>query len=188
MMDMIDADWIQRHLTNRHGELAELSRATGIAADKISKILKGERRVSAAEAVTIHSYFSLIPSGFAESPVSYSTAQASTVPLDHILARALAPNVRRPMAYQISTAIHALHLAAGDVVMIDTDQASAAAGIVVANILDAAQTTAATQLRRAFDGMLIATDPTDPEPVIRADQAGRCGIIGTVVASYRRDA
>jgi hypothetical protein len=120
-----------------------------------------------------------------EEPVAYLPAQAATVPVDIMLARHLAPQVRRPMAYRVARPIPALLLDAGDTVIIDTDATSTATGLVVVNILTPDQTDAATQLRRAHRGILIATDPADPEPVITITSDGRCGVIGQIVASYR---
>lgn len=186
MMDVIDAAWIKQHLTNRHGELAELARATGIAADKITKILNGQRRVSAREAAEIHRYFfpGATP-GLAEPPATFSP-QAVPVPIAHGIAAQLAPDVRRPMAYQIARAMTSFMLAAGDVLIIDTDVTNGDNGLVVVNVLDPDTGSAETQLRRAWHQHLIALDPNDPEPVIAMAHDARCGIIGTVAASYRR--
>jgi hypothetical protein len=186
MMDVIDADWIKQHLTNRHGELAELARGTGIAADKITKILNGQRRVSAKEAADIHRYLSpATPTGFS-APATAFTVQATPVPVVPGLVSQLAPGVRRPLAYQIARAMASFMLAAGDVLIIDTDLTSGDTGLVVVTLFDASTGNAETQLRRAWHQQLIAIDPADPEPVIALDKDGRCGIIGTVAASYRR--
>lgn len=48
-MELIDAAWIRRHLTQRHGELKALADATGLSPDKITKILNGTRQVKATE-------------------------------------------------------------------------------------------------------------------------------------------
>jgi hypothetical protein len=187
IMDVIDANWIKQHLTNRHGELAELSRGTGIGADKITKILKGERRVSAAEGAAIYRHLFTNAPGLSEPPAAFTPAQAIAVPVVPGIATQLAPKVRRPMAYQIARAVTSALLAVGDVLIIDTDKTSGDNGLVVVNVIDPDSGAAETQLRRAFHQMLIATDPDDPEPVITMGHNSRCGIIGTVAASYRQN-
>jgi hypothetical protein len=56
-MEEIDRNWLQRHLNGKHGAKAQLSRATGISPDKISKILTGTRLVQASEAPRIYTFF-----------------------------------------------------------------------------------------------------------------------------------
>lgn len=56
-MDVIDADWIKSKLSGRHGEQARLAEHMGIDQDKLSKILKGVRRVQAAEVPKVISFF-----------------------------------------------------------------------------------------------------------------------------------
>lgn len=56
-MDVIDADWIKSKLSGRHGEQARLAEHMGIDQDKLSKILKGVRRVQSAEVPKVISFF-----------------------------------------------------------------------------------------------------------------------------------
>ena len=48
-MDVIDANWIKERLTGEHGEQVRLAEAMGIDGDKLSKVLRGQRRVQAKE-------------------------------------------------------------------------------------------------------------------------------------------
>jgi len=48
-MEKVDANWIRARLTGEHGEQQRLAEAMGINGDKLSKILKGKRRVQASE-------------------------------------------------------------------------------------------------------------------------------------------
>ncbi|MEL6467078.1 MAG: helix-turn-helix transcriptional regulator [Pseudomonadota bacterium] len=56
-MDIIDADWLNQRLTGRRGEQAELAQAMGINDDKMSKILKGKRRVQPEEIPKVLAFF-----------------------------------------------------------------------------------------------------------------------------------
>ncbi|KII18282.1 MULTISPECIES: hypothetical protein [Phaeobacter] len=56
-MEVINRDWLSRHLEGCRGEQARLSRETGISADKINKILKGNRRIQLSEAPLIYRFF-----------------------------------------------------------------------------------------------------------------------------------
>lgn len=48
-METVDAEWLKERLTGEHGEQTRLAEAMGIDGDKLSKILKGKRRVQAKE-------------------------------------------------------------------------------------------------------------------------------------------
>lgn len=56
-MDVIDANWIKDRLSGEHGEQARLAEAMGIDSDKLSKILRGQRRVQAKEIPGAISFF-----------------------------------------------------------------------------------------------------------------------------------
>lgn len=56
-MDVVDAEWIKAKLSGRHGEQARLAERMGIDQDKLSKILKGVRRVQAAEVPRVVAFF-----------------------------------------------------------------------------------------------------------------------------------
>lgn len=60
-MEVIDKDWIKARLTGRRGELAELARATGLSNDKLSKILKGDRKVQVEDVPGILNFFGFTP-------------------------------------------------------------------------------------------------------------------------------
>jgi hypothetical protein len=56
-MDKIDADWIKSRLKGKHGERARLAAAIGIDNDKMSKTLRGLRRVQSHEIPLILAFF-----------------------------------------------------------------------------------------------------------------------------------
>ena len=56
-MDVVDADWIKRRLTGERGQQARLAEAMGIDNDKMSKILRGLRKVQADEVPKVIRFF-----------------------------------------------------------------------------------------------------------------------------------
>lgn len=56
-MDVIDAKWIRDRLSGRRGEQAKLAAALGINGDKMSKTLRGERRVQPEEIPKVLEFF-----------------------------------------------------------------------------------------------------------------------------------
>ncbi|MER5172648.1 helix-turn-helix domain-containing protein [Thioclava kandeliae] len=56
-MEVIDAEWIRRHLTGERGEQTRLADAIGLSPDVISKIISGKRRVKSEEIPKIVSFF-----------------------------------------------------------------------------------------------------------------------------------
>lgn len=58
-MDIIDSEWILRHLSGDRGERARLAEAMGIDNDKMSKTLKGLRRVQPEEIPGVLRFFGI---------------------------------------------------------------------------------------------------------------------------------
>jgi phage repressor protein C with HTH and peptisase S24 domain len=56
-MDVIDGEWIRVRLTGERGEMARLARHMGIDQMKLTKVLKGERRVQPEEIPSVLSFF-----------------------------------------------------------------------------------------------------------------------------------
>ncbi|WP_172794878.1 helix-turn-helix transcriptional regulator [Loktanella sp. 3ANDIMAR09] len=56
-MEIVDAEWIKKRLTGARGEKSRLADWLGMPANKVTKILTGERRVQAAEVPAILSFF-----------------------------------------------------------------------------------------------------------------------------------
>lgn len=89
-MDIIDANWIKSRLSGRHGEQAQLARAMGIDNDKLSKTLRGLRRVQPEEIPAVLAFFGERPE-FIPSRVEPSEpipANADLVPVYDISASA----------------------------------------------------------------------------------------------------
>lgn len=59
-MFVVDAEWIKKRLGDDRGRKAELARAMGIEADKLSKILGGTRNIKAEEVPKILKFFGAI--------------------------------------------------------------------------------------------------------------------------------
>ena len=58
-MTMITPDWLREQLSAERGLQSRLAEYLGLSADKMSKTVKGERRIQAAEAVKIAEFFSV---------------------------------------------------------------------------------------------------------------------------------
>ncbi|WP_172332717.1 hypothetical protein [Mangrovicoccus sp. HB161399] len=58
-MERIDGQWIKERLTGKRGEQAQLARHLGISNDKLSKTLRGERRVQESELPLLLEWFQL---------------------------------------------------------------------------------------------------------------------------------
>lgn len=56
-MEVIDRDWIEKRLTGRRGERAELARFMNVKPDIVTKILSGERRVQPEEMPRVLEFF-----------------------------------------------------------------------------------------------------------------------------------
>ena len=62
-MEEITAEWLRARLGDDRGRKAEFSRVTGIAPDKVSKMLSGGRRVQSSEIPKILQFFGESASG-----------------------------------------------------------------------------------------------------------------------------
>ncbi|WP_145962944.1 hypothetical protein [Mangrovicoccus ximenensis] len=58
-MDRIDGQWIQDRLTGERGERTRLANHLGISLDKLSKTLKGERRIQENEFPLLLKWFNV---------------------------------------------------------------------------------------------------------------------------------
>lgn len=56
-MDVIDSNWIKARMTGKRGEQARLAEAMGIDNDKMSKVLRGDRRVQPEEIPAVLKFF-----------------------------------------------------------------------------------------------------------------------------------
>lgn len=60
-MEHVDADWLRARLTGERGEKKRLAEYLGIAPNKITKILNGERQIRGDEVLPLMEYFNEIP-------------------------------------------------------------------------------------------------------------------------------
>lgn len=81
MREVIDGEWIKKHLQGHRGEKAELARALGVRPDIISKIINGERAVQPEELPTLLEFFDLqlVPASSPEAGTAAILAIASTL-------------------------------------------------------------------------------------------------------------
>ncbi|MEM8555710.1 MAG: helix-turn-helix transcriptional regulator, partial [Pseudomonadota bacterium] len=56
-MDVIDGEWVTRHLTGERGEKAKIAEHLGIDPPKLARILNGERQVQPDEVPKLLEYF-----------------------------------------------------------------------------------------------------------------------------------
>lgn len=184
-MDVIDADWIKRRLTGRHGEKAALAKAMGIDLTKMSKVLKGERRVQSSEIPALLRFFE---SGLSEAAAEY-TGPGSTEALDkdgqivEAAMRLVAPDAARPVPYRITRAMPGFGLLKGDVVILDMDREPTSGDLVVATRLDPETQETRSDVLRWSEPWLLG-DTTEDAPVQIKD-TGEIAILGTLAGAMR---
>lgn len=186
-MDVIDADWIRRHLTHRHGELKALADAVGIGADKITKILNGTRRVQAHEAPRIAAFFQKDRPGFAEPAQTYRAAVTPINPTARMqtLAGALCPDIPRPEFYRVSRPAPAAGLLQGDLLIVQLGMSAVPGGLVVATIADTDTDQQVSVIRRYWPPLLVPVCVDDQAPALPADGEQSIAILATVKAMAR---
>lgn len=186
-MDLIDATWIKNHLTHRHGELKALADAAGLAPDKITKILKGERQIKANEAPRIAAFFQASAPGFAEAA---STFQSHAVPIAATggimtLAVALCPNLRQPEFYRVKQSFPVAGLLSGDLLVVDLRTTPQAGELVLVTISDTDADTHLTLVRQFWPPLVVPLSPDDPYPATLAEGTQTTAILATVKAVAR---
>lgn len=83
-MDVIDADWIKARLTGKRGEQARLADVLGINADKMSRIMRGKRRVQPEEIPRVLDFFGETLSGEQNKTRQKAQEKLSGVPDDKL--------------------------------------------------------------------------------------------------------
>jgi hypothetical protein len=183
-MEQIDKDWIEARLTGQRGEKARLAEAIGIDADKMSRILAGERRVQAHEIPAIVAFFERQaagkPTGMAES-ASTPFQFPDHIPRDWLLNQ-IAPNLRQRETLRIGLSMPSFGLLKGDVVIVGIGQTPSEGQIAVINQVVGLQTS--TIFLRKVGAFMISADPSDP-PWQPDDNDPNFAIIGTVAAVIR---
>lgn len=157
-MDVIDAKWIENHLTGRYGEKADLARAAGLTPKQLSYILAGSRAVSQEEAVKIREFFGRIerPSemqGFSESTATAFTPAPNSFAAQILVAAQL--HGRHPATYRSSAQVAGASLAGGDVAIIDLKQPAQDGDLVVCSITDMDHDVTTTHFRRLHSPWLV---------------------------------
>lgn len=184
-MDVIDGNWIKARLTKR-GEQAELARYLGLTPQKMSAVIKNDRRLTQQEAQGVLRFFGVKPAdpeaeietirGFAESLAERYTPRirsAEEAALGWVRGRA-----RHPEFYRITRPAPALALLRHDLVIIDINLAPASGDLVLCSLGDAATGNVGTHVRRWLDPWLIEgdqavkVDPADDTVAIRGPVVG----------------
>lgn len=186
-MDLIDADWIKRHLTNRHGELKALADAVGLSPDKITKILKGERQIKAHEALRIAAFFRQDETGLAEGDTAYQhqASPVNTSSLVQNVAAALCPSLRQPEAYRVRMAAPGAGLMTGDLLVVELGMTASPGDLVIATIADAARDIQTTLIRRYWPPLIVPVASEDPYPALQALADQTAAIVASVKAVAR---
>lgn len=187
-MDLIDADWIKRHLTQRHGELKALADATGLSPDKITKILKGERQIKSHEAPRIKAFFfTRDDEGFAEAAADYRSQVAPMNATARILAlaAALCPTLPMPVVYRVRHNSTGSGLLAGDVLVAQHGMSAQPGDLVIATIADTDRDIQTTVVRRFWPPLLVPISPDDPYPALPAEGDQASAVVASVKAMAR---
>lgn len=185
-MDVIDADWIRRHRTGRHGELKALADAVGVEPDKITKILNGTRQVKSHEAPRIAAFF-LQGEGFAEpqrSYASHATPVNATARLRTMVA-AICPDIANVEVYRARVSAFAAGILAGDLLLVQLGGKAAPGDLVVATIADTEHDTQTTVIRQFWPPLIVPLSSDDPFPAMEAGVSQASAIVACVKAVAR---
>ncbi len=185
-MDVIDADWIRRHRTGRHGELKALADAVGVDPDKITKILNGTRQVKSHEAPRIAAFF-LQGGGFSERPESYAS-HASPVNMTgrvRMMISALCPELVNPEVYRARVSALAAGIMAGDLLVVQLGADAQPGDLVVTTIANVEQDTQTTLIRQFWPPLVVPLSQDDPYPAMAANESQSAAIVACVKAVAR---
>ncbi len=186
-MEVIDADWIKRHLTHRHGELKALADAVGLKPDKITKILNGTRQVKSYEAPRIAAFFQQDLPGFAERAPDY---RPQVVPVNVsgrilALAAALCPELPKPDVYRVKHSAPAAGMLTGDLLIVQLGMTARPGDLVITTVADTGSDTQTTLVRRYWPPLLVPIATDDPFPALPADGDQAVAILATVKGAAR---
>lgn len=186
-MEVIDAAWIRSRLTHRHGELKELADHVGISADKITKILKGERQVRAHEMPRIIAYFSENRShGLSEPARPYAAAPVPMAPSarDEAIGAAICPDTKHRAFYRCRSAIPGAALLADDRLIVSLGDRPAAGDLVIVTLSDPQTDTQTTEIRRYWPPLLVPLD-LNAGTAVTEDDGQSVAILAVIRASFR---
>lgn len=182
-MQIIDGDWIKRHLSNKRGEKARLAAAMGIDAQKMSRILSGERQVQIHEMAAAMEFFGK-PTGMSEpeaTPWEYPAESPEAT-----LAQVLGVGLRHPQVYTARIDAPGFAICRGDLLTVDLNTTPKSGDIVLCNLVDAQIGAGETVLRRYLPPWLAAPSPGTP-PMLQQDSAGpQVTMFGVVRSILRR--
>lgn len=185
-MEIIDGEWIKRHLPAKHGSKADLARALGLQKDQVTKMLKGERRVQPHEIPAVLRYFKA-ETGLAEAPAAYESpdfakAIKPTTALEN-MARLACPRASRPFYYRAQRSEPMAAILAGDTLIMIHGPAQHPGDLVLVS-MEGESGEGINSLRRYLPPVLATLSMDDPYPLLSQDDP-RLAIIGRVAAVIR---
>lgn len=143
-MDVIDGNWISARFTGRHGEKAELADAIGMDRDKLTKVLKGKRRLTPEEIASVTAYFRQstaaeqphipLAIGFSEEAAAFSPQRAAELAPGLRLMYGAARNPQA--AFRATAPIEALAILRDDLLICDLGRAAATGDTVILTVAD----------------------------------------------------
>lgn len=189
-MQVIDGTWLRSRLSGDHGEQKRLAAAVGITADKITKILKGERTIRAHEIPRFVAYFStqIEGKGFAESSAIFEPSVAAPIiaPPDILaLLMAIAPATRYPSTYKMARNEPGAALLAGDLLLVELGANAAPGDLVLVTKNNTDTDTQATVLRRYIPPFLLALDIAGTRMPESSESSLESAIVAVIKASAR---
>lgn len=188
-MEIIDANWLRRHLKGTRGELKQLAEAVRLTPDKITKIVKGERTIRAHEIPLFLAHFEgPPPPGMAEAQQPFDGISANLVeitPLWDIAIRALCPGTRHPAVYRMNSDAPGAMLARGDCLIVDLNRPPDVGGLVLVTIGDPETGDYHTEVRRYIAPHLAKLTGGLLSQPISSDPSQVSAVMATVSAVVR---
>lgn len=187
---------IKARIPNERGAKAALADAVGLPRDVLSKILNGQRNLSADEHARIEQYFDTIgrgarakapEGGFADTEARPWTVEAQP---EHRRATAeatirfLAGNAGAAGCLELREGAPAFGLLEGDVVIIDSARPVADGDIAAVQVVDDKTARARTLIARRVGDALVSGRVGDPHAVTRFNPESM-SYAGPVIASFR---
>jgi transcriptional regulator with XRE-family HTH domain len=191
-METIDGNWVRARLRHKHGELRELAEAVGLSADKITRILKGERTIKAYEAPRFIEYFRKL-SGDAHGGLNEPAELFNHAPLRRLapqealiaIARLLVPLAVSLELWQVLRPHPAAALAPGDILVTELGDKAINGDLVLASVQYDDEPDFTTVLRRYLPPLLVNPDGFSPHGSDLIGTSQSVAVAATVRAMFR---
>jgi transcriptional regulator with XRE-family HTH domain len=199
MADVINGNWILERLDKRHGAKADLADAIGLDRDKLTKVLRGNRRLTAEEIARVQDYFTRKPSrkslelrepgatyiGFAEGDVA--PLPSSAKPREEQLmaiCRSLAPERQHVSLSRASRDLTSFAILRGDFLVLDMKPEPKQGDLVIGQMYDADHGSAVSLVRQYLPPFYVTRDPAAEYGTI-AEIDPNLRIAAVIIASFR---